>query len=101
MWDKSVRRTNRVALPFVLPFLAVYGGLFVYPALQDRWMSFTNGQLILRGDFIGIDNHLKLVRDWRFGRALVITGWFVLFTVVPGTFVGVILRQLIASGVKG
>ena len=44
---------NRKALPFLLPFLAVYGLFFAWPTLQMIWMSFTSSQLIVPGDFIG------------------------------------------------
>ena len=87
---------NHTALPFVLPFLAVYAALFLYPTLQMLWMSLTNGQLILRGEFVGLDNYLKLFRDWRFGHALMNTGWFVFFTVIPGTLLGLMLALLVA-----
>ncbi len=75
----------------MLPFLVVYGVLFAYPTLQMLWMSLTDGQLIRRGDFVGIDNYLRLLRDWRFSRAILNTGWFVILTVVPGTLVGLLL----------
>ena len=80
-----------IALPFVLPFLVVYGALFVYPTLQMLWMSLTDGQLIRQGDFVGLDNYLRLLRDWRFSRAILNTGWFLVLTVVPGTVAGLVL----------
>jgi multiple sugar transport system permease protein len=85
---KPAPRDNRTALPFVLPFLAVYGLLFIYPTLQMIWMSFTDSQLIVPGHWVGLDNYARLLRDWRFGRAVFNTTYFVLMTAVPSTVVG-------------
>ena len=93
--SQAPQRQNRTALLFVLPFLVVYGGLFVFPTAQMLWMSFTDAQLIVQGKFIGLYNYLKLFRDWRFGYALQNTGWFVLFTVIPGTLVGLLLAVVV------
>jgi multiple sugar transport system permease protein len=79
---------NRIALGFVLPFIAVYGLLFIYPSLQMVWMSFTDSQLIVPGKWVGLDNYLYLLRDWRFGRATFNTLYFVLLSSIPATAVG-------------
>ncbi len=89
------RRDNLTALPLVAPFLLVYAALFVWPALQMVWMSFTDGQLILPGKFVGIDNYLKLFRDFRMGTALRNTAFFVLLTVVPSTLLGLGIAMMV------
>jgi len=86
---------NRTALPFVLPFIAVYALLFVWPTLQMVWMSFTDSQLIVPGHFIGLDNYLYLFRDWRFGRAVANTVYFVLLTAIPSTLIGLMLAMIV------
>lgn len=92
---KSEHLDNRTALLFVLPFVAIYGLLFVYPTLQMIWMSFTNSQLIVPGKWVGLDNYFQLLRDWRFGLAVSNTAWFVVFTVIPSTGVGLLVAMLI------
>src|ERR1700749_1349562 len=89
------RRDNLTALPLVAPFLLVYAALFVWPALQMVWMSFTDGQLILPGKFVGLDNYLKLFRDFRMGNSLRNTAFFVLLTVVPSTLLGLAIAMMV------
>jgi len=90
------RLDNRTALPFILPFLAVYGLFFLWPTLQMLWMSFTNSQLIVPGRFIGFDNYVHLLRDWRFGRAVGNTLYFVAMTAVPSTALGLGIAMVVA-----
>jgi multiple sugar transport system permease protein len=91
---------NRKALPFLLPFLAVYGLFFAWPTLQMIWMSFTSSQLIVPGDFVGFDNYFRLFHDWRFGRAVTNTLYFVLLTALPSTALGLLLG-LVVVRLKG
>jgi len=89
------KRDNLAALPLVAPFVIVYAALFLYPTLQMLAMSLTNGQLILPGEWVGIDNYLKLFRDWRFGNSVANTAYFVGLTVVPGTLLGLAVAMLV------
>jgi multiple sugar transport system permease protein len=91
---------NRAALPFILPFAAVYGLFFAWPTLQMLWMSFTNSQLIVPGRFVGLDNYLYLLRDWRFARAVGSTVYFVAMTAIPSTALGLLLA-LIVNRLRG
>lgn len=86
---------NRAALPLVAPFVIVYAALFLYPTLQMLAMSLTDGQLILPGEWVGLDNYLKLFRDWRFGNSVANTAYFVALTVVPGTLLGLAFAMLV------
>jgi multiple sugar transport system permease protein len=81
---------------FVLPFVVVYGLLFVYPTVQMIWLSLQKAPLIGPGTFIGIDNYVKLFSDKLFGTALWNTIYFVLLSVVPNT----LLALFIAMGVN-
>jgi multiple sugar transport system permease protein len=92
---QRTRPDNRTALPFILPFIAVYGLFFLWPTLQMLWMSFTNSQLVIPGSFVGLDNYLHLLRDWRFGRAIGNTLYFVLLTAVPSTALGLVLAMIV------
>ncbi len=95
MRDKTKKYDNRAALPLVAPFVIAYAALFLYPAVQMLVMSFTSGQLIAPGEFVGFDNYLKLFRDWRFGNSVRNTAYFVAMTVVPGTLLGLGFAMLV------
>jgi multiple sugar transport system permease protein len=86
---------HRTALPLVAPFVIVYAALFLYPTLQMLAMSLTDGQLILPGEWVGLDNYFKLFRDWRFGNSVANTAYFVGLTVVPGTLLGLGFAMLV------
>lgn len=95
------RRTEiMVALVLVAPFVAVYGWLFIYPTFRMVELSFTNAPLIGPGDWVGLDNYVKLFSDRIFKRAIWNTSYFVLLTVVPGTIVALIIA-LMVSRLKG
>ncbi len=82
-----------VAGLFVLPFVVVYGVLFVYPTLQMIWLSFHNAPLIGPGKWVGIDNYIKLFKDRLFGVAFWNTAYFVLLSVIPSTLLGLAIAM--------
>jgi multiple sugar transport system permease protein len=88
-------RKNRVALPFIAPFLLVYGALFLYPTLQMIAMSFTDAHLVAPGGWVGFDNYFRLLGDWRFHTAVLNTAYFVLLTVIPSTLLGLLIAMMI------
>lgn len=90
------RRDNRAALPFILPFIFVYGLLFIYPTLQMVASSFTDASLTLPGNWVGLANYARLLGDTGFWRSVTSTGYFALLTVIPSTLLGL----LIALGVN-
>src|SRR5690606_35604395 len=84
---RARHRVERTAALLVLPFVLIYGALFLYPSAQMVLMSFTDGQLIVPGEWVGLENYIDLFTDRRFGTAIVNTTAFVLMTVVPGTII--------------
>lgn len=93
-----------LALALVAPFLAVYSLIFAYPTVRMVRMSFTDANLIQWGDqapeHVGLENYQRLTRDRRFHTALKNTGYFVLLSVVPGTFIALAIA-LGVSRLKG
>ncbi|RYE10502.1 MAG: sugar ABC transporter permease [Hyphomicrobiales bacterium] len=85
-----------VAALFVLPFIVVYGVIFVWPTIQMVWLSLHNAPLIGPGKWVGFDNYVKLFKDRLFSVAFWNTAYFVLLTVVPSTILGL----LIALGIN-
>ncbi|EPE94225.1 sn-glycerol-3-phosphate transport system permease protein ugpA (plasmid) [Rhizobium grahamii CCGE 502] len=75
-----------MAAMLVAPFVAIYGLVFIYPTIRLFMISFTDAPLIGRGSFVGLENYARLWGERRFNVALWNTAYFVLLTVVPGTF---------------
>jgi multiple sugar transport system permease protein len=59
-------------------------------------ISFTDAPLIGEGQWVGLDNYLRLGRDPRFETAVWNTAYFVLLTVAPGTAVALLISLGIA-----
>ena len=84
---KDRRNELLVAAVLVLPFVAIYCWMFVWPTIQMVQLSFTNAPLIGPGEWVGGENYDKLFGDRIFRTAVWNTAYFVLLTVVPGTAV--------------
>jgi multiple sugar transport system permease protein len=95
MANPLTRKDNLAALPLVAPFVAVYAALFLYPALQMVWLSLTDSQLTLPGQWVGLDNYAKLLSDRKFGTAVLNTVYFAAMTVIPSTLIGLGLALLV------
>ncbi len=85
-----------VAAVLLAPFIVVYAVLFVYPTIQMILLSLQKAPLIGPGEWIGIDNYLRLFKDRLFGVATWNTVYFVILSVIPSTILGL----LIALGVN-
>jgi multiple sugar transport system permease protein len=78
---------------FILPFVAVYAVLFIYPTVQMILLSLQNAPLIGPGKWVGIDNYVKLFKDRLFSVALWNTVYFVLLSVIPSAVIGLIIAM--------
>jgi multiple sugar transport system permease protein len=93
---RNARSDALIALLLLAPFLAVYGLVFVYPTFRMFVTSFTDSPLIGEGQWVGLENYTRLPKDSRFTLSLWNTTYFVLLSVIPGTFIAL----LVALGVS-
>ncbi len=84
---RNVSKENLIALVFVAPFVAIFSLLFIYPTIQMFITSFTDAPLIGSGKWVGLANYVRLATDAKFGLSLWNTGYFVVLSVIPGTFI--------------
>lgn len=84
-----------VALLMVLPFAFVYLTFLIYPSLKVIQLSFTNSDIAGVGQYVGVANYTRLLKDPLFWNALWNTIYFILLTVVPNTVLGLILAMLV------
>lgn len=95
----------RLAEPYLylIPALALVGGLLLYSAVHTIIISFTDWDLITQPRFIGIQNYAAIFRDPSFSRAFVNTlywtGGSLLLPVCGGLLLAVILENLPGQGV--
>ncbi len=104
------RRRTVTAYLFLAPFLALFTGFVLVPAVFGLWMSFTDWSPFRDGQsFVGLRNYVDLftpgsITSGDFWQSMRATGIFVVasvpFLVVVPLFVAVLLNQKIrASGV--
>ncbi|TNC48442.1 sugar ABC transporter permease [Rubellimicrobium rubrum] len=83
---RHTTKETLIALALVTPFVAIYGLVFVYPTIKMFLLSFTDAPLIGPGEYVGVENYTRLTSDRRFDTAFWNTAYFVLLSVIPGTF---------------
>ncbi len=93
---KSRRTEIFTAAVLVAPFIAIYAWLFIYPTIQMVGLSLTNAPLIGHGDWVGLDNYARLLKDRVFHNAVWNTAYFVLLTVAPGTAVALGIALMVS-----
>jgi len=76
---------------FVLPFVAVYAALLVYPLFNGMWISLHKGDMFGMGRFVGLANYARLFGDRVFLGAAWNTFLFVLMTVPAFVVLGILL----------
>lgn len=84
---RNKARHRIVAVSLILPFVAIFALVFAYPVIEVVRMSFTNAPLIGGGEWIGLDNYIRLFSDKLFYTSVVNNGYFVLLTVIPTTVI--------------
>jgi multiple sugar transport system permease protein len=89
--QEARRSQTTTALILIAPFLIVYGLLFVYPTIKMVIMTFTDAPLIGAGKWVGLKNYYRLFSDRLFSVAVWNTFYFVLLTVIPSTFLGLVI----------
>jgi ABC-type sugar transport system permease subunit len=81
---------------FISPFFILYAIFGVYPALYSVFLSLFQGRGRTLGDFVGLDNYIRLwFYDPVFPITLLNMGIYLLVIVVPMTFFGLIIAVLL------
>ncbi len=88
---RSRRSEILTAAVLLLPFLVIYGALFVWPTIRMVELTFTRAPLIGDGEWVGFKNFERLWNDRLFWAATWNTLYFVLLTVIPSTLLGLVV----------
>lgn len=89
------RSRGRTALLMAAPFVLVYLLFLIYPTLRVLQLSFTDADLTGQGQYVGLSNYVRLLKEPTFWTALQNTAYFILLTVVPNTLVSLGLALLV------
>ncbi len=80
---------------FVVPFLAVYLWLLIWPLIAGIGLSLFKADLFGGREFVGFENFARLMRDDVFLQSVANTFYFVLLTVPPLTVIPLVLALLL------
>jgi multiple sugar transport system permease protein len=89
------RKHVLTAYTLVLPFIAIFCLVFLYPAFRIAQLSLTDSTLIGDGAFVGLDNFRKLLADRLFWTSLKNNGYFLALTVVPTTLIALAIALMV------
>ncbi|MBM3606090.1 MAG: sugar ABC transporter permease [Alphaproteobacteria bacterium] len=95
----STRRKSRElrsAIILVLPFMVIFTVFFLYPTVKVVMLSFTNAPLIGEGEWVGLDNYVRLLSDRLFFTSLWNNLYFVLLTVIPTTVIALLIALAVS-----
>lgn len=81
---------NTRAWLLMLPLLIVMVAVIGWPLVDTVRLSFTDAKLVgTSGNFVGIDNYVKMLSNAGFQRTLITTTWFAVISVAAEMVVGV------------
>lgn len=100
-------RENLSAMPFVLPFLAVFVVFIGYPLFYSLWISFHRVTIFSdfydvfgTMQFVGFDNYAKILSEPVFLFSILLTLVYGLLTIVPGIALSLTLALLLNNKTK-
>jgi multiple sugar transport system permease protein len=85
---------------FVGPAAVVLGAFGLLPVLYAGYVSLHDWGLVKRG-FVGLANYERAFGDPEFGRAMLVTVWYVLGTVPTSLGLGLLVANLLGRRMRG
>ncbi|WP_407647636.1 carbohydrate ABC transporter permease [Clostridium brassicae] len=87
---------------YILPALIIFSLFIFYPFIKTIYLSLnsTDSQGKV-SSFIGLQNYIDLFKSISFKNSLIVTGKFVVFTVIPSMIIGFISALLANAKIKG
>ncbi|AAK78407.1 sn-glycerol 3-phosphate transport system permease protein [Clostridium acetobutylicum] len=99
--NKFSLTSGKEAFLYMLPCLIIFLAFTYYPFFKTIYLSFFNmnaeGKI---AGFAGISNYLNLIKSESFLNTLVVTFKFVLMTVVPSIFIGLLMALITNNKLK-
>lgn len=93
---------SQVGVALILPGLAVFAAIILYPFVDAILMSFTDRSMLYPDyQWVQLENYSKVFRDPYFGKTLLTTALFVLGSTVLPYVLGLIWAILLDQGFRG
>src|SRR6188474_654777 len=86
----------------MLPLLVVMIAVIGWPLVDTVGLSFTDAKLVgTAGNFVGVDNYVKMISGSNFQRTLVTTASFAIISVAAEMVLGVLAALLLNQEFRG
>jgi len=92
---------SKVKFLFVLPGILWVLAFTIYPLIRSLTLSFTNARMGRTGQFIGLQNYIRAVGDYRFQNSVGVTLFFAISSVVLTVGIGLGLALLFNRPMRG
>lgn len=92
---------SKVKFLFVLPGILWVLAFTIYPLIRSLTLSFTNARMGKTGQFVGLQNYIRAVGDYRFQNSVAVTIFFVICSVVLTVGIGLGLALLFNRPMRG
>jgi multiple sugar transport system permease protein len=93
---------GQVGILLILPGLAVFATIILYPFIDAIRMSFTDQTMLSStSNFVGFANYAKVLGDPYFPKTILTTALFVLFSTLVPFLLGFIWAIILNQGFKG
>ncbi|KAF1303559.1 carbohydrate ABC transporter permease [Enterococcus sp. JM9B] len=93
---------SNVGIILILPALAIFGAIILYPFINSIIMSFSNRSLVSpESNFIGFENYINIFKNPQFFQALKNTGIFVFFATMLPFCLGLIWAMILDLKFRG
>lgn len=92
---------SKVKFLFVLPGILWVLAFTIYPLIRSLTLSFTNARMGRTGQFIGLQNYIRAVGDYRFQDSVGVTLFFAISSVVLTVGIGLGLAMLFNRPMRG
>lgn len=92
---------SKVKFLFVLPGILWVLAFTIYPLIRSLTLSFTNARMGRTGQFVGLQNYIRAVGDYRFQNSVAVTVFFVICSVVLTVGIGLGLALIFNRPMRG
>lgn len=95
MWKQLSNDRNFLGFLFMLPAAVFLLAFLVYPLGLGVWLSFTDAKIGRSGSFVGLENYLWIIGDFKFQTAVFFTLFYTFFASVIKFAIGLYLAILL------
>lgn len=86
----------------MLPLLVAMTAVIGWPLVDTVALSFTDAKLVgTQGNFVGLDNYVRMISGSNFQRTLITTTWFATISVAAEMVLGVLAALLLNQQFRG